>query len=80
MRNQINSNVFSHSIQSSGVVARCLRSLADMAERHHREKAQRHEVAHLTDTLKHDIVIVDTPSPCRDSLPVAMNSRFQLSL
>ncbi len=66
--------------RSPGVVACCLRTLADMAERHHRRAAQREEFAHLTDALKRDIGLADTPRRTGDTLPPAMNGRFQLSL
>ncbi len=65
---------------ASGVVACCLRTLADMAERHHRRAAQRDEFAQLTDALRRDIGLEDTPRRTGDTLPPAMNGRFQLSL
>ena len=80
MAYEIVSNAPTVTAQSSGVVACCLRTLADMAERHHRQTAQRKEFAHLTDALKRDIGLEDTPRRSRDSLPPAMNGRFHLSL
>ena len=67
-------------VQSSGVVACCLRTLADMAERHHRRAARRDELAQLTDALKRDIGLPTPPPATRGGLPPAMNGRFQLGL
>ncbi len=74
------SNTSMVTAQSSGVVAWCLRTLADRAERHHRQTAQRSEFAQLTDALKRDIGLAVTPRRTGDSLPPAMNGRFQLEL
>ncbi len=80
MAYETSANGAAASAQSSGVVACCLRGLADMAERRHRQAAQRDEFAHLTDALKRDIGLAHTPHRTGDTLPPAMNGRFQLGL
>ena len=66
--------------QSSGKVACCLRAVAAMAARHHRRAARRDEFAQLTEALKRDIGLEDTPRRTSGSLPPAMNGRFHLGL
>ena len=77
---EMTANVSMAPARSSGVIAGCLRALADRAERRHRRAAQRDEFAQLTDALKRDIGLKDTPRRSGDTLPPAMNGRFQLGL
>ncbi len=80
MAYETTANVSMAPAHSSGVLAGCLRALADMAERHHRRAAQRHELAHLSDALKRDIGLAAAPRRSGHTLPPAMNGRFQLGL
>lgn len=80
MAYETTANVSMVPAQSSGPIAGCLRALADRAERHRRQTAQRREFAHLTDWLKRDIGLAETPRRAHGTLPPAMNGRFHLGL
>ncbi len=80
MAYETTANVLMAPVHSSGLIAGCLRALADMAEHHHRQTVQRDELAHLTDALKRDIGLADAPCRTGDTLPPAMNGRFHLGL
>ncbi len=71
-------DVSATSAHALGVAARFLRTQVDKVRRHHRRATRRDELANLSEVLKRDIGLEDTPRRNVDTLPPAMNGRFHL--